>query len=111
MLAAQTANSYAKKGHIVDHLVLIGSPIDADFLKAFRAQKNIRKVIVIDLRDKGDLIYAGISQLELIKAATTIAQQMLEDKGNGHFYYAHPTPDSPRRWKSLAERIYQDGIR
>jgi pimeloyl-ACP methyl ester carboxylesterase len=111
LLAAQTANSYARSGYVVNHLVLIGSPIDSGFLALLRANKNIKKVIVIDLRAHGDPIYAGIPQLELAQAATTLGEQMLRNKGEGHFYYAHVTADSTRRWKELAGRLYAEGLR
>jgi hypothetical protein len=111
LLAAQTANFYAKQGHVVDHLILIGSPIDIDFLKALRAQTNIKRVVVVDLKDKGDLIYAGISQLELTKVAPTLGEQMNRQQGEGHFYYAHVVADSPARWAALAKHLYDAGLR
>jgi hypothetical protein len=111
LLAAQTANFYAKQGHIVDHLVLIGSPIDVDFLNTLRSRKNIKRVIVIDLKDQGDPIYAGISQWELTKVGPTLAEQMLSGRGEGHFYYAHVVADSPARWRALAKRLYDEGLR
>ena len=111
LLAAQTANFYARHGHIVDHLVLVGSPIDTDFLKSLRANRNIKKVVVINLAEYGDPIYAGISQSELIGAAATLADQMSNGKGEGHFYFAHVVADSPRRWATLARRLYEEGLR
>ena len=40
-----------------------GNPVlfsyDRDFLKKLKEHKNIRKAIVIDLREQGDPIYAG----------------------------------------------------
>lgn len=111
LLAAQTANYYASQGNVVNHLVLIGSPIDAGFLAQLRAHKNIKKVVVIDLREHGDPIYAGIPQWELARAASTLGEQMLRNRGEGHFYYAHVTADSPRRWKELAGRLYAEGLR
>jgi pimeloyl-ACP methyl ester carboxylesterase len=50
LIAAQTAHVYASNGHIIDHLVLIASPIDNDFLHELKCNKNIRRVIIIDLR-------------------------------------------------------------
>lgn len=111
LLAAQTANFYARHGHIVDHLVLIASPIDADFLKALRANPNIRKVVVIDLVQYGDPVYAGISQVDLIAAVPTLGKQMGAALGEGHFYYASVVADSPRRWNELSRRLYQEGLR
>lgn len=111
LLAAQTANFYAKQGHVVDHLVLIGSPIDAAFLAKLRSAKNIRKVVVIDLRHVGDPIYAGITQAQLVAAASKLGSTMSAGRGEGHFYYAHVVEDSPRRWKELAQRLIAEGLR
>lgn len=111
LLAAQTASFYAKQGHVVDHLVLLGSPIDADFLMKLRARRNIKRVVVVDLKDKGDPIYAGITQWELTKSAATLAEQMRRQQGEGHFYYAHVVADSATRWAALAKRLYDEGLR
>jgi hypothetical protein len=111
LLAAQTAWYYAKKGNVVDHLVLLGSPISESFLAKLQAHKNIKKVIVINLKEHGDLIYAGMPETELITSAFTLGQQFSSGKGEGHFYYAHVVKDSPRRWKELAERLFNAGLR
>lgn len=111
LLAAQTANFYAKRGFKVDHLVLIGSPIDKEFLFKLRAYRNIGKVTVIDLREQGDPIYAGMQQTELLAGVPRLAQDMLANRGEGHFYYGHVVPDSPRRWAELARRIHAAGLR
>jgi hypothetical protein len=111
LLAAQTAHYYAKQGHIVDHLVLIGSPIDGGFLVKLRANKNIKKVTVIDLKKVGDQLYAGMTQMELLEAVPSLGGDMLAGKGEGHFYYAHVVTDSPRRWSELAKQLYAEGLR
>jgi hypothetical protein len=111
LLAAQTANSYARQGHVVDHLILIGSPIDAGFLARLRQHANIRKVIVIDLTSVGDPIYAGMTQAELLACVPELARTMQARKGEGHFFYGHVVPDSPTRWASLARMIHAAGVR
>jgi hypothetical protein len=111
LLAAQTANYYAKQGHQVDHLVLIGSPIEGDFLFRLRAYRNIKKVVVIDLLDKGDHIYAGMPWTELTAGVPSLAADMLDGKGHGHFYYGHVVADSQSRWDGLAKRLYEAGLR
>lgn len=111
LLAAQTANFYAKKGIKVDHLVLIGSPIDNEFLFKLRAYRNIGKVTVIDLREHGDPIYAGMPLKELSGGVPQLAKDMLANKGEGHFYYGHVVPDSQRRWSELARKIHDAGLR
>lgn len=110
MLAAQTAKSYVNLGYVVDHLVLIGSPIDADFLALLKSHKNIKKLTVIDLTQYGDPIYAGMSLYELALNAFLLKKQMDNNKGEGHFYYAHGIPDAPRRWAELAKRIKNEGL-
>lgn len=111
LLAAQTANYYGHQGVKIDHLVLIASPISQAFLTRLQHHPKIGKVIVINLTDKGDPIYAGIAQGELIKAALTLDKQMRAGKGEGHFYYAHVVPESKRRWLELAQRLYRAGLR
>ena len=49
LIAAQLAVKYARHGSIVNHLVLIGSPISTHFLNIVKSIKTIKKVIVINL--------------------------------------------------------------
>jgi pimeloyl-ACP methyl ester carboxylesterase len=111
LLAAQTANFYAGRGHVVDHLVLIASPIDLAFLHKLRSHRNIKNVTVIDLRAMGDKIYAGISQADLLQAIPVLGQQFSSGRAEGHFYYAQIITDSPRRWNVLAQSLYEAGLR
>jgi hypothetical protein len=115
LLAAQTANFYAYNGHIVDHLVLIGSPIDQQFLDALKKQKNIKKVIARDLREYGDPIFPGITEPRLLWCAFKLFRQMQKTaetgEGHGHFYYAGVTTESARRRRALARFIYSQGLR
>lgn len=111
LLAAQTANWYAKQAHVIDHLVLIGSPIDADFLVHLQQVACIRKVLVVDLTEFGDPIHAGISQVDLVKALPEIQRQKQRNQGEGHFYYAHPVRGSALRWAALSKRLFQEGLR
>ena len=110
MLAAQTAKSYANLGHVVNHLVLIASPIDVDFLAMLKKHKNIKKVTIIDLTQHGDPIYAGMSFSELVSSMKKLGIQMSDGKGEGHFYYSHVVPDSEKRWAELAKRIKNEGL-
>ena len=113
LLAAQTANYYAKQGFTIDHLVLIGSPIDDGFLTKLRANPKIKQVVVINLTAEGDDIYAGIPQPLLLtpRFMEKIASNMLAGKGEGHFYYGHRVPDLDARLKTLAEYIASKGVR
>ncbi len=111
LLAAQTARYYADRDHTVNNLVLIGSPIDADFLKSLRSHPSIKKTVVVNLAQYGDPIHAGMTQAQLIEAAPKLGEQMARNKGEGHFYYAHVVADSQRRWAELAQRLYVEGLR
>ena len=110
LLAAQTAWSYARNGHRVDHLVLIGSPIDSDFLRDLKAHRLIGKTTVINLTQHGDPIYAGMMHTELIQAAPLLGKQFMGGNGEGHFYYAHVVKDSPQRWAALAKQVVAEGL-
>jgi hypothetical protein len=110
LLAAQTANFYARSGKAVDHLVMIASPISAGFLAHLRSLQNLKKVTVIDI--PGDGIHAGISQIELMnpKLATRLAADMLAGKGEGHFYYAHDIPELKSRTDDLSKKLAEVGL-
>lgn len=110
LLAAQTAWSYARNGHRVDHLVLIGSPIDGSFLRDLKGHRLIGKVSVFNLTQYGDPIYAGMTQTELMEAAPSLGRQFMSGKGEGHFYYAHVVKDSPQRWAALANLVAAEGL-
>lgn len=115
LVAAQTANFYAFNGHIVDNLILIGSPIDKKFLDYLGRQKNIRNVIPIDLGEYGDPLYAGIPRLVLYSKWWTVGNQMIKTittgEGHGHFYYASATSEGARRRRNLARKIYRLGLK
>lgn len=110
LLAAQTANFYARNGIEVHNLVLIGSPIAPDFLDQLRSRKKILKISIFDI--PGDDIHAGMSQAELINPAVLLKlkRDMEDNKGAGHFYYGHMTPDLPRRLAELAKNIRARGL-
>lgn len=109
-LAAQTALAYARRGVVVDHLILIGSPIGPELKTALLNNPRIN-VHFVDLREYGDPIYPGMSMGEVASAVPTLVRQMIEDKGEGHFYYAHDVSDSDDRIRALARQVYNLGVR
>ena len=109
VVAAQLAAKYARQGTVVDHLVLIGSPISQSFLGMLRDIAAIRKVVVIDLNEHGDPIYAGMSVSELFMELPLLASQMPESEG--HFYYAEPSEVGNERRRKLAAELYRVGVR
>lgn len=114
LMAAQTANVYANHGHIIDHLVLIASPVSSGFLDDLRANKNIKKVIVIDLKQYNDEIYAGMPQWRLSLALFTLKKQDEESgstRGIGHFYYRPNSEEGRQRRRQLAAYLKQQGLK
>lgn len=111
VIAARTALHYASLGVKIDYLALIGAPINQSLLHALRINHSIKKMIIVDLQEHGDPIYAGISDIELIQAVPTLASQMGDGKGDGHFYYAVENGEGQVRRKLLAEKLYREGLR
>ncbi|WP_211461986.1 thioesterase domain-containing protein [Collimonas silvisoli] len=114
LLAAQTANFYANHGHIVDHLVLIGCPINSGFLNSLVMNKNIKNVIRINLTDAGDPIYAGMSESELVTSVKTLMDQDAASgtsRGIGHFYFRPDSAEGKERRARLAKYLYDQGLR
>ncbi|WP_202369212.1 hypothetical protein [Pseudomonas sp. MWU318] len=109
VIAARSAIYYARAGVKVDHLVLIGAPINKSLKVAVTTHPNIASATIIDLKDKGDPIYAGISDEELMKASIELGQQMLN--GGGHFYYSGDNAQGKARRRDLAKFLYAKGLR
>jgi hypothetical protein len=105
--AAQQAYADAKLGKVVDNLVLIGAPINADLKAALEASGNIRRILYIDI--KGDPIRAGNSDLNYIYNLRTVKRQM--DSGEGHFYFAKQGAQGVVRRSTLARQLYALGVR
>jgi len=109
LIAAQLAAKYARRGSLVDHLVLIGSPISESFLTILRNMKEIKSIIIINLDEHGDPIYAGMKASELVINAYTLREQM--KTSTGHFYYAEKSSAGNKRRKELADELYKLGLR
>ncbi len=93
----------------VDHLVLIGAPIQQSLLNCIKKAKHINNVIIIDLSNKGDPIRAGMSNWDIVTSTPTLAGQFFDDKG--HFWYALMTPEGSIRRRELARDLYNRGLR
>lgn len=111
VIAARSALYYANFQINVDNLVLVGAPINTSLLTAVRTHPKIKNVIVIDLGQHGDPIYAGMSDGELIDAVPTLGTQMMRGKGEGHFYYAVENGEGQVRRQLLARSLFQKGLR
>ena len=110
IVASIKALSYANvyKG-TVDHLVLIGAPINSDLLEAVKTNKYIKNVIVLNLKKHDDPIYAGMSDFEIIGSIKDLVPQMY--KGDGHFWYSGSPPIGNDRRRNLAQYLYNQGLR
>jgi hypothetical protein len=114
LMAAHTAMAYSRFHHIVDHLVLIASPISKDFLGKLQNNGNIRRVIVLNLTHHGDPIYAGMPlwKLWLSKGQLEDENKLSQDiAGFGHFYYRPNTRLGRQRRRELAKYLYEQGLR
>lgn len=109
VITAQLAAKYAKKGTIVNHLVLIGSPISKSFIKILRNIPHIKNVIIKNLVDYGDPIFPGINMMGLFSKLPLLASQ--KTNSDGHFYYVDPTIVGDIRRKQLAQELYNTGLR
>jgi hypothetical protein len=112
--AAQGAIDYAEKGGKVDNLILIGTPVDAEFLQQLKKHPNIGKVEVIDLSEHGDPIKAGMGTADLIMSLPKLGKDYYtEEKGTqrGHFYYSGEGSESRTRRRALANRLRELGVR
>jgi hypothetical protein len=109
VIAARTALYYAERGTKVDHLILIGAPINYTLLEAVNTSKNIKDTIVINLTDHGDPIEAGMDDMEIIKSAYKLIVQMANS--NGHFYYGGDNDEGKKRRRDLAKALYNAGLR
>lgn len=114
LLAAQTANFYANHGQIVDHLVLVASPIDSGFLNALIMNRNVKSVIRINLTDADDPIFAGMSEAELVSSVKTLMDEDAASgatRGVGHFYFRPDSAEGRERRARLAKYLYDQGLR
>jgi len=111
VIAARTALYYAKRQSTIDNLVLVGAPINASLLMAVKINPNIKNVIVLNLNQYGDPIYAGMSDVELIESVPTLASQMRNGKGDGHFYYAIEGGVGRVRRQILANSLSMQGLK
>lgn len=109
LAASQVAIHYGQGGTTIDNLVLIGSPIGGKFLQEIRSTTAIKNVLILDLDQHGDPLYAGMSRDKLILSAPKLAQQMLES--SGHFYYAPDSAEGKKRRDGLAHYLHSQGLR
>jgi len=108
-IAAQEAASLTKQGNIVDHLVLVGSPIGKEFLGSLVKNPSILNIDIINLTKHGDPLFAGMPYWQIVMNAPKLAYQMTQ--GEGHFYYAPADAQGAANRRELAKQLYSDGLR
>lgn len=109
VIAARSAIFHAEKGLTINHLVLIGAPINKSLKDAVMQHPNILNTHIIDLRGYGDPIYAGMTDEEIVNSSLELARQMRS--GEGHFYYSPSDDIGKRRRRTLVQRLYGLGLR
>jgi len=108
VMAAAQAFAVAENGGVVDHLVLIGAPINADLYEALRRHRNIRRLIVIDLRREGDPVRSGMSDGEIRRAVPDLGRQF--PPKSGHFSLSGTDRTSDGARDALARRLAREGV-
>lgn len=104
----------ADRGVEVDHLVLLASPISGPFLEKFKRHADIKKVIVIDLTDRGNRLHAGMSLGNFAGSLfSLLADKKATNDGiyQGHFYYSGPGKVGKIRRRALAKKLLDLGLR
>lgn len=88
VIACLSARFHALAGHEMDTLALIGAPVNPSLLNWVQEMPNIKNVIVKNLTEFGDPIYASISDIELIGCIPELFRTMNAEPKVGHFYYS-----------------------
>lgn len=109
VIAARTAIFHARQGVSVNHLVLIGAPINASLKEAVSTHPKILNTHILDLVSHGDPIFAGMSDQQIVDSALKLANQM--PTAEGHFYYSGDNPAGRTRRRQLANSLYEKGLR
>jgi len=109
VVAARSALYHANLGIKITYLVLLGAPINHSLLQAVQKHPNINNVIVKDLEEYGDPVYAGMTDGEIISSAPTLGLQMKDQ--SGHFYYSGDNKAGRARRRELIRELYQKGLR
>lgn len=109
VVAAAAAAGYTNvTGFVVDNLILIATPIYENSLNLLRKNKKIKKIIIRDLIDQGDVVYAGIPRVEMIAKAVLVGRGIAD--GEKHFYYAKDGNEGDVRRRELLSWIKAQGV-
>jgi len=110
IIAAIKALSYADLYNgSVDHVVLVGAPIEQGLLNRLQTNPGIGRVIVKNLKEQGDPIHAGMTDGDIALASPVLGYQMVT--GSGHFWYSPMNEQGKLRRRHLAKWLVQLGLR
>lgn len=111
VIAARSAIFHARQGVTVNHLALIGAPINASLKAAVSNHPKILNTHILDLANHGDPIYAGMTDKEIVDAVPVLKKQMFDGGKDGHFYYSAADTEARSRRRKLVQSLYELGLR
>lgn len=95
----------------VDNLVLIATPIYRENLELLQKNKRVKNIIIHNLMDKDDIVYAGIERLEMIAKSPAVVYNAITAYGEGHFYYAKEGIEGDKRRRELLGWLKSQGLK
>lgn len=109
VVACLMARYYALNNHEIDYLGLVGAPVNKSLIDFISNMPQIKKVDIVNLTDRGDPLYAGMSDSEILAAIPELLYQFVT--GSGHFYYSGTnTSESILRKRQLVSRLMSGGL-
>ena len=110
--AAQAAIDAADIGEQVDNLVLIGTPLEQDFLDQLEEHPNIANIHILDIDQYGDPLKAGMNDIEIVESVPTLIRQIMtkDPENDGHFYYSNESAVGDIRRRILANKLVKLGL-
>jgi len=98
----------------VDTLSLVGAPINQSLLNELEARVAsgiIKNLIIRNLTEFGDPIFAGMNDANIVGVAPTLMSQMSAADSSGHFYYTGAGSEaSPMRKRQLIAEMIERGL-
>ncbi len=111
---AQVAADYADVGGKIDHLVLIASPIHAEFLDSLIAHPNIQHIHQITLSPYGDKMGPTQGMFDLVVSGLKIIPDFIAGgfrPFHGHFALVRHDAIGQERLEKIATKLYVVGLR
>ncbi|MTI08603.1 hypothetical protein [Curvivirga aplysinae] len=110
--ASQDAMILIEKGIYIDHLVLIGSPINENFLQALKKLLPNDRLIILDLNEYEDPLYAGMSDIEIFLSLPKLIYQLFApSEAIGHYLYIDVGPQGQKMRDELSQRLKMAGVK